>query len=145
MSPDLSIFILSAVDDIIFTLTYFLSLVHPKVFSISEPLGWWIFLLGPSSSSCILHSYLLLIQDSMQILPPHQASSFITLGVLSQSDVIKWFFFMLFLKNWRNQFLKLALLLFFCVITRFTITLLSEIWVPTNTKHCIPKACKCIW
>lgn len=117
MSPDLSIFILSVVDDIIFTLTYFLSLVHLRSFPSQSIWAGGFFFLDHVLLPVFLHSYLLLIQDSMQILPLHHTSSFITLGVLSQSDVIKWFFFMFFF-NWHNQFLKLALL-FFYVLSLF--------------------------
>lgn len=75
-SSTVPVFILSVVYDTASTVTHFLFLVLPRSF-LSQPVHL-LFLLP-----VFLHICLLLIQDSMQILPPHQMSSLITLGALS--------------------------------------------------------------
>lgn len=93
--------------------------------------------------SIFLYSCLLLLQDSVQILPPHQRTSLITLdkGVLS----FPCYHYPTYHFYWPNNFLKLACFLFFVFITFFTSILPTKTQVSVNIRCCIPRDYKCTW
>lgn len=107
MSSNSSMVILSIVYDTTFTLAYFCPLNIPRSSSLSL-CTCCIFCLHHPLPSIFLYSFLLLTQDSMQILPPHQRTSLVALAIaalLVTYDHITLF-------SHFYQLLKLAYLIF---------------------------------